>query len=89
MAYYHCSPTTGLTVLEPSRPESFGKPARVYMTTLLPMALMYSVRNSEYSYPYLTEKYENPVKAEESIAHIHGWDFSHLDGRYTEEDDLP
>lgn len=28
-------------------------------------------------------------KAEESIAHIHGWDFSHIDGRYTEEDDLP
>ena len=28
-------------------------------------------------------------KMEESIAHIHGWDFSHIDGRYTEEDDLP
>ena len=28
-------------------------------------------------------------KAEESIAHIHGWDFSHIDGRYMEEDDLP
>lgn len=28
-------------------------------------------------------------KAEESIAHIHGWDFSHIDGRYTEQDDLP
>ena len=28
-------------------------------------------------------------RAEESVAHIHGWDFSHLDGRYTEEDDLP
>lgn len=28
-------------------------------------------------------------KAEESIAHIHGWDFSHIHGRYTEEDDLP
>jgi len=26
---------------------------------------------------------------EESIAHIHGWDFSHLHGRYTEEEDLP
>lgn len=25
-------------------------------------------------------------KAEESIAHIHGWDFSHIAGRYTEED---
>ena len=28
-------------------------------------------------------------KAEEEIAHIRGWDFSHLDGRYTEQDDLP
>lgn len=28
-------------------------------------------------------------KKEESVAHIHGWDFSHIDGRYTEENDLP
>ena len=28
-------------------------------------------------------------KAEEESAHIHGWDFSHIKGRYTEEDDLP
>ena len=28
-------------------------------------------------------------KAEEEIAHIHGWDFSHIGGRYTEEDDFP
>lgn len=28
-------------------------------------------------------------KAEEAVAHIHGWNFSHLDGRYTEETDLP
>ena len=28
-------------------------------------------------------------KAEEKIAYIHGWDFSHIDGRYTEQDDLP
>lgn len=28
-------------------------------------------------------------KAEEEAAHIHGWDFSHLEGRYTEETDLP
>lgn len=25
-------------------------------------------------------------KAEENIAHIHGWDFSHIEGRYTEEE---
>lgn len=52
MAYYHCSPKTGLTVLEPGRPKTFDKPARVYMTTLLPMALMYTVQNYEYSYGY-------------------------------------
>lgn len=28
-------------------------------------------------------------KKEESVAHIHGWDFSHIAGRYTEEMDLP
>ena len=27
-------------------------------------------------------------KQEESIAHIHGWDFSHIEGKYMEEDDL-
>ncbi len=28
-------------------------------------------------------------KQEENIAHIHGWDFSHLDGRYDEGQDIP
>ena len=28
-------------------------------------------------------------KSEEEIAHIHGWDFSHIAGRYTEGTDLP
>lgn len=28
-------------------------------------------------------------KVEESIAHIHGWDFSHIEGRYAEQGDLP
>lgn len=28
-------------------------------------------------------------KSEEAIAHIHGWDFSYINGRYTEEIDLP
>ena len=27
--------------------------------------------------------------AEEEQAHIHGWDFSHIHGRYREEDDIP
>lgn len=26
---------------------------------------------------------------EERAAHIHGWDFSHIHGRYEEENDLP
>ena len=27
-------------------------------------------------------------EAEEKIAHIHGWDFSHIHDRYNEEDDI-
>ena len=55
MPYYHCSPIAGLTQLQPGRPKSFDKPARVYMTTLLPMALMYCVQNYEYTYGYTKE----------------------------------
>lgn len=36
-----------------------------------------------------TEEWINAWKAEENIAHIHGWDFSHIRDRYTEEEDLP
>ena len=36
-----------------------------------------------------TNELINRWKAEEETAHIHGWDFSHIDGRYTEQDDLP
>ncbi|MCR4946659.1 MAG: class I SAM-dependent methyltransferase [Lachnospiraceae bacterium] len=28
-------------------------------------------------------------EAEENVAHIHGWDFSHINGRYEEKDELP
>lgn len=35
------------------------------------------------------EKLRKEWEAEEKIAHIHGWDFSHLRGRYDEENDLP
>ena len=28
-------------------------------------------------------------KNEEKVAHIYGWDFSHIHGRYEEEMDLP
>lgn len=55
MKFYHCSPTAGLKVLLPRKPEAFEKPARVYLTSLLPMALMYSIRNYEYSYGYTKE----------------------------------
>lgn len=55
MTYYHCSPTRGLNVLEPGVPRSFDKPAGVYLTTLLPMALIYGVRNFEYTYGYTRE----------------------------------
>jgi hypothetical protein len=55
MTYYHCSPTAGITVLEPRKPVSFDKPPRVYLTTLLPMALMYSIQNYEYTYGYTKE----------------------------------
>lgn len=55
MAFYHCSPTAGLQVLRVGKPKNFGKAPGVYMTTLLPMALMYSVTNYEYTYGYTKE----------------------------------
>lgn len=36
-----------------------------------------------------TDEWIKRWKAEESVAHMQGWDFSHIDGRYTEEEDLP
>ena len=35
------------------------------------------------------EELRNIWKQEESIAHIKGWDFSHIDDRYEEEESLP
>lgn len=35
------------------------------------------------------ERLKRAWKREEELAHIHGWDFSHIRGRYSEEDDLP
>ena len=52
MAYYPCPPTAGLTVLEPRAPTSFEKPHGVYPAASGPMALMYGIRNHEYSYGY-------------------------------------
>lgn len=38
----------------------------------------------------MNEKYLKEIwKKEEEIAHINGWDFSHIDGRYEVESDLP
>lgn len=37
----------------------------------------------------MNEKLLETLKREEEIAHIVGWDFSHLQGRYEEEDDFP
>ncbi len=50
--YYHCSPTPGIQTLEPQSPGYFDKPQGVYMSTLLPTALFYGVRNFEYAYGY-------------------------------------
>ena len=52
MAYYHCSPKSGLQMLRPGKPKTFDKPSRVYMTTLVPMALMYCIEHYEYTYGY-------------------------------------
>lgn len=35
------------------------------------------------------EELYNIWKQEENVAHIHGWDFSHISGRFEEENDLP
>ena len=35
------------------------------------------------------ERLKEAWQREEDIAHIHGWDFSHIHGRYEEEEDLP
>ena len=52
MKLYHCSPTTGLTVLRPSVTKYFGKPKQVCLTASLPMALLYGVKHFEYTYGY-------------------------------------
>lgn len=36
-----------------------------------------------------TEELKTIWKQEEAVAHIHGWDFSHIHGRYAEENELP
>ena len=36
-----------------------------------------------------SEKLKEQWLVEEAIAHLHGWDFSHLDGRWEDEETLP
>jgi SAM-dependent methyltransferase len=36
-----------------------------------------------------TEELIRLWKEEEAAAHIHGWDFSHIEGRYSQQEDLP
>ena len=55
MELYHCSPTGGITVLEPLNTKFSEKPRQVCLTASLPMALMYGVRNYEYTYGYTKE----------------------------------
>lgn len=56
MNYYHGSPTGGLTMLRPGKPDHFDKPRGVYLTSLYPMALQYGIRNFEYTYGYTRDK---------------------------------
>ncbi len=56
MNYYHCSPTPGLTLLEPRTPEFNNKPQAVYLAELFPMALLYGIHNFEYAYGFTKEK---------------------------------
>ena len=52
MILYHCSPISGLRVLEPRVTPYFGKPRQLCLTELLPMALFYGIRHFEYTYGY-------------------------------------
>lgn len=52
---YHCSPTAGIRVLEPSVTKYFGKPRQVCLTASLPMALFYGITHFEYTYGYTRE----------------------------------
>ena len=56
MKLYHCSPTTGLTVLRPSVSKYFGKPKQVCLTSSLPMALLYGIKHFEYTYGYTRDR---------------------------------
>ena len=52
ITFYHGTPVGGLKVLTAKKPENFDKEKRVYLTSLYPMALIYGVKNFEYTYGY-------------------------------------
>lgn len=48
------------------------------------------MKNKFFTRSFMNRDYLKTIwKQEEEIAHIHGWDFSHIQGRYEAEDDLP
>lgn len=52
MKLYHCSPSPGIKILEPSVTHYFGKPRQVCLTAKVPMAFFYGIRHFEYTYGY-------------------------------------
>lgn len=52
MPYYHCSPVSGLKSLQPNQSLCFEEKHAVHLTTLLPMALIYGIRDFEYAYRF-------------------------------------
>ena len=89
MPYYHASPTGGLRVLRPSVSKNFGQQARVCMTTLRPMALLFLARNYEYPYGFDPDGvlcYDEyfPGALEELYGGRPGWLYTCAGGRYRE-----
>lgn len=52
MRLYHGSPVAGLAALVPSLSPYFGKPRQVCLSGCKPMALLYGIRNVEYTYGF-------------------------------------
>lgn len=52
MRLYHGSPVAGLAALVPSLSPYFGKPRQVCLSGCKPMALLYGIRNFEYTYGF-------------------------------------
>ena len=48
-----------------------------------------TIKTKRSSYKMNKEQLLNEWLKEEKVAHINGWDFSHLQDRYVEEDQLP